>query len=104
MFIRPGAVPGVTWIDETAAFAENTGADARAAVFAPIPDRTGVAGAVLAILGRAPAAQLALIIRKSLYDEVGGHANVPNPAAEMLRRLGRRRLVRLRTAIRSPDV
>ena len=79
MFISPGAVPDVTWIDETAAFAEKAGADARAAVFAPIPDWTGVAGAVRAILGRAPAGQLALIIRKSLYNELGGHPNVPRP-------------------------
>ena len=101
MFITAGAVPAASWIDETAAFAEH--GDARAAVFAPIPDRTGVAGAILSMLGRAPAAQLALIIAKPLYNEVGGHPDSANPAAQLLRRLGRRRLTRLRTAIRASD-
>ena len=34
MFLSAGAVPGATWIDETIAFTEKTGADERAAVFA----------------------------------------------------------------------
>ena len=69
MFLDAGAVPGATWIDETIAFAEKTGADERAAVFA------GEAG-FAASLRRAfllPAAQQGLILRKSFYDALGGH-------------------------------
>src|SRR5262249_23079186 len=35
MFLSPGVVPGPTWIDEAATFAERVGGTQKAAVFAP---------------------------------------------------------------------
>jgi hypothetical protein len=37
------------------------------------------------------------VITRTLYDAVGGHRDVEQPERDLLRRLGRRRLVRLRT-------
>ena len=101
MFLSAGAVPGTTWIDEAIAFAEKTGADARAAVFA------GEAG-FAATLRRAlflPSAQQGLILRKSFYDALGGHrADSAAPEQGLLRRIGRRRLTTLRTPVIVPDI
>jgi len=105
MFIRPGAVPGFTWIDEVSAFVEKTGADERAAVFAPPPEWSGIAAVFRDLTGRAPAAQQALMIAKAFYLELGGHrADARTPEAGMLRAIGRRRLTRLRTSISLPNI
>jgi hypothetical protein len=96
MFIRPGAVPAFTWIDDAFAFIEKTGADERAAVFAAPAEW----GALLRNLtGRSAAAQQAVLIRKPFYSALGGHGATDGPEADLLRRIGRRRLVRLRTTI-----
>jgi len=100
MFLRPGVVPGITWIDETTAFVEKTGADARAAVFAPDPGLTGLSRALRTLLGFVPSPRQGLIIRKTFYQELGGHrADAADPEAGLLRRIGRRRRVRLRTPV-----
>ena len=101
MFLNAGAVPGVTWIDEAIAFVEKTGADARAAVFA---SEAGLA----ATLRRAfflPTARQGLILHKSFYGELGGHPpDSPIPEKSLLRRIGRRRLKTLHTAVVLPDI
>ena len=101
MFLHAGAVPGATWIDEAIAFAEKTGGDEHAAVFA------GEAS-FAAALRRAfllPAAQQGLIVRKPFYGALGGHrADGAAPEKSLLRRIGRRRLRTLRTSVVSPDI
>ena len=101
MFLHAGAVPGPTWIDEAIAFAEKTGADARAAVF-------GTEASLTTTLRRAfllPAAQQGLILRKSFYDALGGHrADGAAPEKSLLRRIGRRRLRTFRTSVVCPDI
>ena len=101
MFLRAGAVPDATWIDEAIAFVEKTGADARAAVFAT---EAGLA----ATLRRAfflPTARQGLILRKSFYGELGGHPpDSTIPEKSLLRRIGRRRLKTLHTAVVLPDI
>ena len=99
MFLHAGAVPGPTWIDETIAFAEKTGADDCAAVFA------GEAGFTALRAFFLPAARQGLILRKPFYDALGGHrADAAAPEKGLLRRIGRRRLRRLRTAVAFPDI
>jgi glycosyltransferase involved in cell wall biosynthesis len=99
MFLHAGAVPGPTWIDEAMAFAEKTGADARAAVFA------GEAGFIALRALFLPATRQGLILRKPFYDALGGHRG-DGAAAEksLLRRIGRRRLRTFRTSIVCPDI
>ena len=101
MFLNAGAVPGTTWIDETIAFAEKTGAEPRAAVFA------GEARYAAALRRKLflPDAMQGLLLRKSFYDALGGHrADSPEPERSLLRRIGRRRLVTLRTSVIFPDI
>jgi glycosyltransferase involved in cell wall biosynthesis len=95
MFLAPGFVPGPAWIDETIAFVDATGDQPRAAVFAAHND--GLLKALRRAFGALPDPRQGLIIRKSFYRERGGHRHeAADPEHDMLRRVGRRRLVTLR--------
>jgi hypothetical protein len=106
LFLRPGTRLDATWIDDTMGFiagAERR-ASARAAVFRPVSD--AAAGHPLlfealfllrAALGARAQPQQGLLIAKHLYDAIGGHREHAQPEADLLRRLGRRRLVILRS-------
>jgi glycosyltransferase involved in cell wall biosynthesis len=99
MFLTPGVVPEPTWIDETTRFAEGTDLlrSPRAAVFAL--QAGGFALMMRRVSGALPRPAQGLMIPKLLYDELGGHrAAAADPEADLLRRLGRRRVVTLRTA------
>ena len=100
MFLRAGAVPGATWIDETIAFVQQSDG-ARAAVFAP----EGLAARVRRTVGLLPRAGQGLIVGKALYDSLRGHRGEPVDAErDLLRRIGRRRLTTLRTTLSQPSV
>ena len=101
MFLRPGAVPGLTWIDETIAFADRANIEMRGAVFA---DQSRV----FAALRRAvflPHARQGLIVRKTTYEQLGGHrADAAKAEQALLRRIGRGRLTTLRTPLSFTDI
>jgi glycosyltransferase involved in cell wall biosynthesis len=109
LFLRPGAVPDWTWTEETRRFierAERGGrADARAATFRRTSeaDTLGSAiaeglGLVAAALGAQPRPQQGLLISKTLYERAGGHLGEDaDPERKFLRRLGRSRIVLLRS-------
>jgi glycosyltransferase involved in cell wall biosynthesis len=106
MFLRPGIVPDLTWVAETLRFvdeAELSGqSDARAAVFSAAPATAPPVRAALALMatafGRQPRPDQGLVIAKRLYDSLGGHREaVADCEADLLRRLGRRRIVTLRS-------
>jgi hypothetical protein len=96
MFLTPGVVPEPTWIDEVTRFAESTDllARPRAAVFS---GRSGPFAALLRrVAGALPRPAQGLMIPKQLYEELGGHrAGAADPETDLLRRLGRRRIVTL---------
>ena len=109
MFLRPGVVPDPTWISEVIGFVEAQGrgglGDARAAVFRQTP----VAGSaqpawveILALIRMAlagPGPDQGLMMTKQFYDSLGGHrADATDPEADLLRRIGRRRIGILRTS------
>jgi glycosyltransferase involved in cell wall biosynthesis len=107
LFLRPGVVPDAGWVEEVVRFIEHAELGARdtlAAVFRPAA--VGSARSVwaealelirLALAGKAKPDQ-GLIIAKQAYDRMGGHrADAADPEADLLRRLGRRRIVLLRT-------
>jgi hypothetical protein len=100
MFLQPGAVPAPTWTEETIAFVERAQIDVRGAVFTE-------AGGPFAALRRSlllPRARQGLILRKAIYEQIGGHrADAANPERGLLRRIGRRRLTNLHTAVTFPD-
>ena len=105
MFLRPGIAPDVTWIPETMRFVEEAELagepEKRAAAFGPAPARTHPAIAALrASFSGRPRPEQGLVIGKGLYDSLGGHRDgVADCESDLIRRLGRRRLVILRTAI-----
>jgi glycosyltransferase involved in cell wall biosynthesis len=109
LFLRPGAVPDWTWIEETRRFIEQAELcgrrDARAAAFRRTADadtfgsaiKEGL-GLIAVAWGAQPRPQQGLLISKTLYEKLGGHAGEDaDPERKLLRRLGRRRIVMLRS-------
>jgi glycosyltransferase involved in cell wall biosynthesis len=103
MFLRPGIAPDVTWIPEVMRFVEQTElatqAEARAAVFGPAPPHgTNPLARLQALIRRAPRPEQGIIVAKRFYESLGGHRDgVADCEADLLRRLGRRRIATLRT-------
>jgi hypothetical protein len=104
MFLRPGCVLGPTWIDETIAFADEIARRNRpdAAIFAP--ESTTILAILARALRRPVSPQQGLIIAKAFYLELGGHPDTASPEAAFLQRVGRRRIVTLRTLVSSTDI
>jgi glycosyltransferase involved in cell wall biosynthesis len=107
-FLRPGTVIEASWIEEAARFvtdAERRGSTELAAVFRAQPlDGRSVAAQALALLKEAvrltPGPEQGLIISRQFYESVGRHQlQAGDPEADLLRRIGRGRLVRLRSGI-----
>jgi glycosyltransferase involved in cell wall biosynthesis len=106
LFLQPGIVPDATWVDETRRFVEEAElrglAASHAAVFRPAPTgiawRPGIAeafGQLLLALGARPKPEQGLLISKRLFQTLGGYRD--GAERQFLRRLGRRRIVMLRT-------
>lgn len=95
MFLAPGVVLGPGWVDECASFVQQPAVPSRAAVYAA---RTGMDSRLRRALNLLPRPEQSLIIGRSFYDELGGHhAHATDTEADLLPRIGRSRLVRLRT-------
>jgi hypothetical protein len=108
MFLRPGTVLDTTWLDETVNFIEEIERGDAAAVFRKaVSPRTSYPVVIealallkFALIGRAGPDQ-GLIISARLYGELGGHRDgAADPEADLLARLGRRRIVMLRSGAR----
>jgi glycosyltransferase involved in cell wall biosynthesis len=104
LFLRPGAVLEATWADESRQFIEQAElagyARSYAAVFRAAAFRPTLLEALALLayaLGVRRHASQALVIAKPLYDALGGHRDVEDPERDLMHRLGRRRLVLLRT-------
>jgi cellulose synthase/poly-beta-1,6-N-acetylglucosamine synthase-like glycosyltransferase len=111
MFLRPGTVLESSWLDETTRFvneAELSGAVGTAAVFRrsvsaqasqPVI-REAIALLTFGLFRRVHPDQ-GLLIGAGLYKEVGGHRETAaDPEADFLERLGRRRILMLRSGAR----
>jgi glycosyltransferase involved in cell wall biosynthesis len=111
MFLPPGAVPDWTWVEETRRFierAELSGrADSEVAAFRRSGDADTLGSVALeglrlvaAALWAQPHPQQGLLIAKTFYERLGGHSGEDaDPERRFLRRLGRRRIVMLRSRI-----
>lgn len=105
LFLRPGIVLDASWVRDAAQFIETTDqradADVPAAVFRPgaTADRSALMEALslmrVALGGRSRPEQ-GLIIARRVYERLGGHHDRGDPEADLLRRIGRRRIVMLR--------
>ena len=101
MFLRPGIVPGLSWIDETITFVQRTADQPRAAVFAV--ENIGVVAWLSRALAPLPRSEQGLILSRSFYEELGGHrADARHTEIDLLRRIGRSRLATLRTTVSYP--
>jgi glycosyltransferase involved in cell wall biosynthesis len=108
LFLMPGVIPDVTWVDETRRFAERTDMQGLALKqTAAFRAGSGLSPSLLTeafnlmrrAVGARPLPQQGLLVSKRLYDELGGHdENSSEPESDLYRRLGRRRIVLLRTS------
>jgi glycosyltransferase involved in cell wall biosynthesis len=114
MYLRPGVVLDATWIDEVDRFVQHSEASAAigasAAAFRSAArgfDRPLLIEAMSLIrlaLGGTPTPEQGLIIPKTLYERVGRHRDVRDPEADLLARLGRRRIALLRSRAWASDI
>jgi glycosyltransferase involved in cell wall biosynthesis len=105
MFLRAGCVPAPGWIGAAERFIEATEVLAgagRAAVFRPSGPadlmRPGLSELLVLArnaFGGRPSPDQGLLIARSLYDALGGHTDGDRAEADLLRRLGRRRIAML---------
>jgi glycosyltransferase involved in cell wall biosynthesis len=108
MFLRPGTVLDTTWIDETVRFIEESERGEAAAVFRKaVSPRASypVVREIIDLLGFSVLARVVpaqgLVISTRLYEELGGHRDgASDPETDLLARLGRRRLLMLRSGAR----
>lgn len=103
LFLRPGTVLDTPWTGETRAFLEQSVVDSRAAIFRrAAPAQSALRDALsflAAALGKKPRPEQGLIISKQFYQQLGGHSErAADPEADLLRRLGRRRITTLSTS------
>ena len=102
LFLRPGTILDAPWIGEATHFVERAPANSRAAVFRrAAPAQSTLRDAlslVAAALGARARPEQGLIISKRLYETIGGHSeSAADPEADLIHRIGRRRIVRLAT-------
>jgi len=108
LFLQPGTLLDPTWIEETMAFIAGNERrpeeSRRAAVFRPVSGADAPRPLLIdalfllrAALGGRPRPQQGLLIAKPLYVSLGGHRPEANAELDLLQRLGRRRIVMLRS-------
>ena len=101
LFLQPGTVLNAGWPGEASRFLDESAANPRVAIFRRgIPAQPALREAlsliVAAALRATPRAEQGLVISKQLYDQLGGHSETaPDPEADLVRRIGRRRFVTL---------
>ncbi len=108
MFLRPGVVLETSWVEEATRTIEDAierdTASSHAAVFRRAPAARGRRSflsdftALLSTALSAPHPDQGLMISRLGYEAIGGHRDAADPEADLLRRLGRRRIVTLDSA------
>jgi glycosyltransferase involved in cell wall biosynthesis len=108
LFLRPGVVFDAAWVEEATRVIENAVARGTAASHAAVFRRSAapeISGSffrqlvdLFASALRGPHPDQGLILSRQFYDHLGGHrADVVDPETELLRRIGRRRIITLRS-------
>jgi glycosyltransferase involved in cell wall biosynthesis len=106
LFLRPGIVLDASWVREVARFIETNDRhaddDVPAAVFRPgagagRPVFVEALSLMRVALGGRPSPEQGLLIAKRAYERLGGHRDRDDTEADLLRRIGRRRIITLRT-------
>jgi hypothetical protein len=101
LFLRPGTVLQATWIGDVQRFAERPQSGELAAVFRRgAPARSGLRDALsfmATALGRRPGPEQGLLLSKDFHAALGGHLETADPEVDLIRRIGRQRIVTLPT-------
>jgi glycosyltransferase involved in cell wall biosynthesis len=103
MFVRPGIVLDPNWVETAGEFIRvpSRDGDERAATFrrnsSGAPFFTEAVALIATALGRVRPEQ-SVIVSKRAYDLLGGHRDRADAEADLLRRIGRRRIVTLPAA------
>lgn len=100
LFLRPGIVLDPPWVAEVRRFIEQPPTSLRAAVFRRAGHSEAVSGRIAILFAAAlrglPSPEQGLLIPRHFYERIGGHrGGGADPEAEVLRRIGRQRLVTL---------
>lgn len=104
LFLRPGAVLELSWTAEVRVLVEQAPRQVSAAVFRCAASGRGgwreIIMLAAATLGARPQPQQGLLVAKDFYERTGGHsASAADPEREYLRRLRRRQIRILSTAV-----
>jgi hypothetical protein len=104
LFLRPGAILEPSWTAEVRVLVEQAPGKISAAVFRRAASGQGgwreIIMLAMPILGARPQPQQGLLITKDFYERTGGHsASAADAEREYLRRLGRRQIRILSTAV-----
>ncbi len=102
LFLRPGTILDTPWTGDARSFVEQPAPDTSAAIFrrsAPAQSSLREAFSLFAAaLGARPRPEQGLIVSKDFYRQIGGHSeHAADPEADLLRRIGRRRMAMLST-------
>jgi glycosyltransferase involved in cell wall biosynthesis len=111
LFLRPGTILEPAWIGEARRFIERGSARpgaVAAATFrrdaAPRGRLREIGALLLDAFGTAPRPQQGLLIAHAFYDTLGGHAEAAaDPEADLIRRIGARRIVTLAASASQHD-
>jgi hypothetical protein len=100
LFLRPGTLLDAPWTGDARRFVELTARPDSAAVFRRgAPMQSGLRDTLsllAAALGARPRPEQGLLIAKEFYAALGGHReSAADAETDLIRRIGRRRLVRL---------
>jgi hypothetical protein len=104
LFLRPASVLDNSWSDEVRGFVQQLTPDDRAAVFrrhaAAQSALRELASVVTAALGARSRPAPPLLISKQFYAALDGHSEtVADPEADLIRRIGRRRIATLSSSV-----
>jgi glycosyltransferase involved in cell wall biosynthesis len=100
LFLQPGTILDAQWASEARRFLERPSGQSRAAAFARAADTQApfreAMLLLVAALGARPRPQQGLLVARKFYDALGGHCEAAaDPEVELIRRIGRRRLITL---------
>jgi glycosyltransferase involved in cell wall biosynthesis len=99
LFLRPGTMLDAPWTGDARRFVELTRADSAAVFRRGAPMQSGLRDALSLLataLGARPRPEQGLLIAKEFYAALGGHSETAADAeTDLIRRIGRRRIVRL---------
>jgi glycosyltransferase involved in cell wall biosynthesis len=106
MFLRPGAVLDTDWVADVERFLMSAGDDgaAKAAAFRPASDNAiSLPAQFMQLLrqaiGGGPRPEHGLLLAKTTYEQISGHADGNDPEQRLIRKIGRRKIAVLRTGI-----